>query len=225
MSLENLDEYILEFQNYKEGNYKFGNYWTKEQILDEFSKGKIFVLKGGLRIGDWTFTILMFAIGLITGTILSFFYIGLGVFMFCFWLFFGSISFIKLRHLLVIGPLGVFYRKIFNSGVFSWNNVLKIEGRIVTYFFRLPLTTAEVKVILMTRKKKRFASHLYLNKEFSKKVHREMFINLFYIYYKLGQNKTPKGTSYTSYTCKLCGFKLTTEAEFCPKCGLRIMLS
>ena len=33
MSIENLDDYILEFQKYKEGEYKFGNYQTVDHIL------------------------------------------------------------------------------------------------------------------------------------------------------------------------------------------------
>jgi len=182
-SLEDLSK---EYYKYKEKKYKFGKYGTREQILDEFSKGKIFVLKGGLRIVDWTFVIVFLAIGLIAGIPLSFFYIGLGVFMFCFWAFFASIFFIKLRNLLVISPLGVFYRKILSSGVFSWNNVNNVKGSIRTY---RGFSWAEVTIYITYGRKIKFGSNAYLNKEFPKKVKMEMFFTLFYIYFQRGKKK------------------------------------
>ncbi|MFX1345806.1 MAG: zinc ribbon domain-containing protein [Promethearchaeota archaeon] len=221
----NLDEYILEFKNYKRGNYKFGNYSTKEQILNEFLKGKIFVLKGGLRVGDWILTLLMFGIALVSLFAILLPDPDLGIFIIplIFTLPTGSLMLLKPRRLLVIGPLGVSYRKILSLGVFSWKDIINIKHFTQTY--RGSNIGVVVKLLISNGRKIRFGSNNYLNKEFPKKIHREMFINLFYIYFKLGQNKTSKGPSYTSYTCKLCGFKLTTEAEFCPQCGLRIMLT
>jgi len=200
LTLENLDDYILEFQNYKEGNYKFGKYWTNEQIQNEFLKGKIFVLKGGLRFDGWfviifSWIVLLASLGLSIASFiwneilfqisLALFIAGITSSLLC------SILFIKLRRFLVIGPLGVYYQKIINKGFFLWNKVVKIEGKIVTPEL---LTTAEVKVYLLNRRKKKFYSESYLNKEFSKKNEFKMFINLFYIYFKLGQNKIPQSS-------------------------------
>lgn len=199
MTLENLDDYILEFQNYKEGNYKFGKYWTNEQIQNEFLKGKIFVLKGGLRFEGW-FVIIFFWILLLASLGVSIagfiwneilFPISLALFILDItWFPLIPILLLKLRRFLVIGPLGVYYQKIINKGFFLWNKVVKIEGKIETY----ELATAEVKVYLLNRRKKKFYSKSYLNKEFSKKNEFDMFINLFYIYFKLGQNKIPQSS-------------------------------
>ena len=40
MTLENLDEYILEFQNYREGNYDYGTLTTKNDITKAIENGK-----------------------------------------------------------------------------------------------------------------------------------------------------------------------------------------
>ena len=62
MTLENLDEYILEFQNYREGNYDYGTLTTKNDItkaiengkkivfLKNKSEGKIYLTLGGALI-------------------------------------------------------------------------------------------------------------------------------------------------------------------------------
>lgn len=175
-----------EYHKYKEKMYKFGKYGTKYQIHNEFLQGKVFILKGGLRGIDWTIFSIILAMGLIMGISLSLFYIGLGVFMFCFWASFASIFFIKLRNLVVVSPLGVFYRKILSSGVFSWQDVANVKGIVRTY---RGSSWTVVTIYLSPYTKIKLASRAYLNKEFPKKIEKEMFFALFYIYFKLGQDK------------------------------------
>jgi hypothetical protein len=106
-----------EYQNYKQKKYNFGRYGTKDQIRNEFLNGKTFVLKGGLRSGDWGSLILFCTFGLfmfIIITLMSFFrpgdflfFLGLGFFWLFFWLFFASILLLKMRNLIVVGTSGV----------------------------------------------------------------------------------------------------------------------
>ncbi|MFW9785263.1 MAG: hypothetical protein ACFFFB_23490, partial [Candidatus Heimdallarchaeota archaeon] len=49
-SLEDLRE---EYYKYKEKQYEFGRYKSEYQIQKAFDKGKIFVLKGGIRGTSW----------------------------------------------------------------------------------------------------------------------------------------------------------------------------
>lgn len=234
MTIENLNEYFLEYQNYKEGNYKFGNYRTREHIFDDFYNGKIFVIKGGLRNYDLLlllvlpmtnllFSLSFFLAGFIVNDVLfwgSLIFFLLGVLMFIF----NSILFLKYRRFLVIGPKGVYYRKTKETGFFSWDDVLKIEESIRThrkYPIMFPLTTAKVEIYLKTQRKKIFSSHLYVYKEFSQKFHQELFISLFQIYCKLGQNRR---TEINSIACKICGIKLTKNDKFCSECSLKMKL-
>ncbi|MFX0035165.1 MAG: hypothetical protein ACFE9I_05945 [Candidatus Hermodarchaeota archaeon] len=180
--IKNLDEYLLEYQKYKKGNYQFGNYSTKEEILGEFLKGKIFVLKGGLNIGGWILTILMFVI-----VIVSFFALFIpdpGSVLFITFPILGlpviSFSLLTSRVFLVICPLGFYYRKILSSGIFSWIEVNNIKYFTQTYMGIK--VQGIVKIYMFNGGKIRFGSATYLNKEFRRKVKKEIFLNLFYIY-------------------------------------------
>jgi hypothetical protein len=189
MSLGNLNEYYLEYQKYKEGKYQFGNYSTKEQIVDEFYKNKRFVLKGGLGVGMWILTILMFVISSISLYALFLPDPELGIFIIPFIFTFptGLISLLSHRKFLVIGPLGVSYRKILSSGIFSWNDVNNITH--FTQKFKGFTTGVVVKISISYGRKIRFGSSLYLNKEFRRKFKKELFLALFYIYSQLGKKK------------------------------------
>lgn len=184
-----LEDLRKEYHKYKEKKYKFGKYGTREQIKNEFLKGKIFVLKGGLGVGGWILTILMFAI-----TLLSLFMSldpDTGIFIILVFLTFplGLFPLLTLRGFLVIGPLGVYYQKILSSGVFSWKNVNNIKHFTQTYSGFT--TGVVVKIYIYHGRKIRFGSSNYLNKEFPRKVGREMFVTLFYIYSQLGKNHFP----------------------------------
>ena len=41
------------FRQFKEGNYQFGMYNSKNDIKEAFNEGKIFVLKGGLNSREY----------------------------------------------------------------------------------------------------------------------------------------------------------------------------
>jgi len=181
--MKNLDRYFLEYQKYKEGSYQFGNYSTKEQIHEEFLKGKIFVLKGGLRVVDWISMILLLTIVIVSILILFYYHDPSSVLFIPFPIFLlpvGSIMLLTPRIFLVIGPLGVYYRKILSSGAFSWNEVIDIK-HFTQRYKRINLGVA-VKIYFSDGRKIKFLSGAYLNKEFRRKVKKEMFLNLFYIY-------------------------------------------
>lgn len=186
-----LEELKEEYQIYKKKEYNFGRYYgygIREQIQNEFSKGKIFVLKGGLRIEDWILMITLYGAGLIGFIITLFYSMGMGIALFIFYLLFfvfiTLIFLIKLRNFLVIGPLGVYYRKIIRSGSFSWSNVSRIEGieRFRSKFF---ITTFIATIYLSSGEKIRFQSRTYLNKEFPRESEGEMFFKLLDTYFKL----------------------------------------
>ena len=97
---------------------------------------------------------------------------------------------VNLRKFLVVGPSGVYYRKILGKGFFLWNNVYEIEARTILSFSSLSIEFAKVMIHLIDGKTKKFQSNFYKNKEFSKKVYSEMFLNLFHIYFNLGKEST-----------------------------------
>ncbi|MCK4286019.1 MAG: hypothetical protein KAX18_07440, partial [Candidatus Lokiarchaeota archaeon] len=193
---------IKEYDNYKEKKYKFGKYGTREQIRNEFLKGKKFVLKGGLRVGGWILTILMFAIALVSlvAVLLPNLdpYMGIFILPFIFTFPTGLLSLLTLRRFLVIGPLGVYYRKALSSGVFSWKDVNNIKSFTQTY--RGFTIGVIVKIYMPYGRKIRFGSSNYLNKEFPKKIEREMFLTLFYIYSQRRQKKISQSSIKKSVT-------------------------
>ncbi len=170
-----------EYDKYKEKKYRFGKYRTREQILDEFFKGKIFVLKGGLSIRIWILTILMFAISSISLYALLLPDPDLGVFIIPFILTFstGLLSILTLRNFLVIGPTGAYYRKALSSGFFSWDKVDYLIGSTQAY---MSSTWALVTIYFFSGKKIKFGSNTYHCYEFQKNVKKKMFFTLFNIY-------------------------------------------
>ncbi len=193
MILEDLKE---EYHNYKKKKYRFGRYGTSKQIQNEFSKGKTFVLKGGLRGLEWNCIILFFLLGsaipIFTLVLVAIPY-EVGIFSFFVFVPIGLIFFLGLRNLLVIGPSGVYYRKILSSGSFSWNSVANIEGFIRTTLSSIFGTVTSLVVVkLSSGAKIRFQSRTYSNKEFFKypeHLEGEMFLKLFNIYFKLGRKQ------------------------------------
>jgi hypothetical protein len=186
-----------EYQNYKQKKYNFGRYGTKDQIRNEFLNGKTFVLKGGLRSGDWGSLILFCTFGLfmfIIITLMSFFrpgdflfFLGLGFFWLFFWLFFASILLLKMRNLIVVGTSGVYYRKILNKGFFLWDEISYIEGKTIKDPIIYKISTIVI-IYKSSGKKIKFRSRPYLLKEIPKHVEHEIFPILFKIYFELGRN-------------------------------------
>ena len=96
-----------------------------------------------------------------------------------------------IRRFVIIGPLGVYYRRVIRKGFFEWKNVTLAHGSIHTTRggYRRPLVTiARVIVILPNNTEVILDSGGYGNKEFVRKVKREMFLRLFKIYSKLGRD-------------------------------------
>lgn len=185
-----LDILEEEYKEYKKKNYNFGKYGTIAQIRNEFRKGKTFVLKGGLRFTDWVFIIFFFGLGLfmlILVAVISVEFIEFGIFFIVLFTFLASMFLIKLRNLIVIGPSGVYYQKILSKGSFLWHNVASIKGYNLKYIYSGRENTI-VKLYLRNGERKKFLLRVYLMKEFPKAVEREMFINLFKVYYELGKN-------------------------------------
>ena len=104
------------------------------------------------------------------------------------WFFFSSFLFLSLRKFLVISSSGVYYRQIIRKGLFSWNEVSKIEGITKESYPDVAKLFGLVKIFLLNGKKIKFASNWYKNKEFFKKVYVEMFFNLFDINLKLSKS-------------------------------------
>jgi len=178
--------------NYKKKNYEFGKYSIRQQIQDEFLRGKIFVLKGGLEIGVLIFLIIWLIVPLGIISVLNFIYetfnwielVFLFFIIFIMWFSISSFYFTNLIEFLVIGPSGVYYRKIIRKGFFSWENVSKIEGNTSGPIYPIIKKFATLKVYLFSGEKIKFQSNHYQHREFSNKVYWEMFLNLFYIYSK-----------------------------------------
>lgn len=189
-----LEELKEAYKNYKKGEYTFGKYGTGDQIEKAFLDGKIFVLKGNKKIFLICIIVLIITVGAI-------FFWGIDEDYFIIILIASSIAisivefFIiilcitVIRWFAVIGPSGVYYRRVIKKGYFQWKNVTIAKGSIHTTSggFRTPsVTTARVTIILPNKEEVLFDSGRYGNKEFVRKVKRVMFLRLFQIYYELG---------------------------------------
>lgn len=186
MHSENHIEQLKEvYNNYKEKKYNFGKYKTINQIREEYLNGKVFVLKGGLRHVDWAILIITSIFGLIFLISLSFFHIGVALFIFIFWTFWPSLLLLKLRLVLVISSMGVYYQKSMSKGFFLWENVRDINGKVKMNEL---IEAMRVTLYLPQGVKKSFLSQSYLIKEFPKELELEMFFSLFKIPYDLRKN-------------------------------------
>ncbi|MFX1386895.1 MAG: hypothetical protein ACFE9M_06750 [Promethearchaeota archaeon] len=197
MSMENSgdnwrEELKKALHKYKKKNYEFGNYWIRQQIRDEFFRRKIFVLKGGLEVGVMIFLIIWLIVPLVTISLLNLIYetfnwievLLLFFIIIIMWFSISSLYFTNLIEFLIIGPSGVYYRKVLRKGFFSWENVSKIEGNTSGPIYPVIKKFATLKIYLFSGKKIKFSSNHYQNREFSKKAYSDMFLNLFYIYSK-----------------------------------------
>lgn len=179
--------------NYKKKNYKYDKYWTSEQIHDAFLRKKIFVLKGGVFL-FWLIILLPFVVifililVMIPSIIENWNLIKLLdplIIISIYWLIMCTPFFLILRRFLVISSSGVYYRNYIRKNIFAWEDVSKIEG-----IEKNPKpVVADVEIYLLNGKKIKFASNLYKNREFSKKVYVEMFFNLFNSNFKLSKDR------------------------------------
>ena len=193
-----LDEFKEVYYKYKKGKYTFGKYGTGEQIQKAFLDGKIFVLRGSDKISIICILIMLilvvsstlyvglddeYIIIVLTSHVISSSIVGISVIF---------IHIILKRRFIVIGPSGVYYRKIIKTGYFQWRDVTIAEGTIHTTrgggYMRPPMTTTQITIILPNEEKIRFESGPYGNKEFVRKVKRVMFLRLFQIYSKLAKD-------------------------------------
>ena len=193
-----LEELVEVFRGYNKGKYIFGKYGTGEQIERAFLGGKIFVLKGPKSV----FLIPLIFVPIFAVYLLYFFPVeeelfipilimkSIAISFLGFFFIIFSITFI--RHFVVIGPLGFYYRRVFKKGCFHWKDVILAQASIHTTkggYRRPTVTLGRVEIILHNGRKIRFESGRYRKKEFpsGREVKRLMFIRLFKIYYELGK--------------------------------------
>ncbi|MFX0181179.1 MAG: hypothetical protein ACFE78_13415 [Candidatus Hodarchaeota archaeon] len=195
---DTLEELKEAYKSYKKGEYTFGKYWTGDQIEKAFLDGKIFVLKGSIKI-----FLPIFLLMLIPVFVFFFFVIDVEYFIIPISISIPFAGFLVLiicvtiiRWFVVVGPSGVYYRNVIKRGYFQWKNVTlakasihTTEGDIFPHYFKPSVTTARVIIKLPNKKKVRFDLERYGHKEFVRKVRRVMFIRLFQIYYKLAKDK------------------------------------
>jgi len=202
-----LEELKEAYKNYKKGIYTFGKYGTGEQIERAFVEGKIFVLKGAKHILSLfimipiLYAILMpmiisLSLGESSEIMIPITSIMIPVI--------GSLILLPIcipiiRALVVIGPSGFYYRRVFKKGCFRWNDVTLAQASIHTTkpgYRRPPVTLGRVEIIFpgikrVEKRRLRFDSGVYRKKEFpsGREVKRVMFIRLFEIYSKLGKRQ------------------------------------
>ncbi len=196
-----LEELKEVFKGYKKGKYTFGKYGTGEQIERAFMEGKIFVLKGAKSIFS-LFIIIPIMYAILMPLIMQTFS-GESYFMIMLFsieipivvsLLLFPICITHIRHFVVIGPSGFYYRNVIKKGCFHWKDVILAQASIHTTrggYRRPPVTLGRVEIILPDNEKARFDSGNYRKKEFpsGRAVKRVLFIRLFEIYSGLGKRQ------------------------------------
>ncbi|MFX1390008.1 MAG: hypothetical protein ACFE9Z_08105 [Promethearchaeota archaeon] len=188
MNKDNLIQDLKDkYQKYKQKEYHFGCYETKDQLREAFIKGKIFVIKGGLRLGDWILMVILILWAIVVLVIsLSFLLIILAISLFCFWMFLGLILLVKLRMVIVISSQGVYYQRTLSKGFFLWDSVADVRWKILTTEYT---TSMRVVIYFFHGEKIKFGSGPFILKEFPKKIKKEMFFNVFKIGFDLRRNQ------------------------------------
>lgn len=187
MEIENLKE---TYEKYKNRSYNFGRYSTDQDISKAFSEGKIFVMKGGFDTTDYFLLILCWIIALIMLCVFLIYPLeNLGILSFFGMVLFvilGSATFIKYLRFLIVGPQGVFFRT-FNKKekFFKWDELINIQDNGRRYRSMEPST---VICYLLERTKYKFTARNYVNKEFTRKNYKYLFVRLFVIYKGLAKN-------------------------------------
>ncbi|MHA1931430.1 MAG: hypothetical protein ACW96X_02760 [Promethearchaeota archaeon] len=184
---------------YKKRKKNRDKIWTSTQLKDYFLRKKIFVLRGEIGIVSWvilSFPLVTLILALsIMNPIYETFTMNEILYIFIiaviFWFSIISPFFIILRGFLVISSSGVYYRKFFRKKHFAWNEISKLRGTTKEDYPNLTKQFALVTITFLDGKKINFASNKYKNRDFSKKVYIEMFLNLFNINFKLPKNKFP----------------------------------
>jgi len=99
--MDNLDDYILSFQNYKEGNYEYETITSQNDVREAVENGKKFVFTiAGAKI-ELIFGLIFISIGLII-TLSLYAFVGIEAFTFDL-----SIFMIRLLPIFVFAPLGL----------------------------------------------------------------------------------------------------------------------
>lgn len=223
MEIDNtLDELKEAYQNYKKGEYIFGEYGVADQIKDAFHNGKIFVLTSSNK-SFWVLLllfILIYPFGIMIGTLWvdKEFFLDMLLTFVIFAISIGTLTLFLIillkRNFVVIGPSGIYYRKIITTNCFQWNEITVAErgvqaiktriwypGRVLGSI-RVTTFVAVVNIILPDGDQIKFNSVRYKSTEFVDLVKREMFICLFLIYSELSdieyreRFRTDKNTKY-----------------------------
>ena len=189
-----LEELIKSYNSYKKGEYTFGKYETEFDLVQAFFEGKIFMLEGS-NIG--IYLCLLFAAIFLLIIILSPFFFPFYEIYFSFvisiTLFIIEIPLIIFgivikRRFVVIGPLGVYYRRYSRREFFLWkdiNPIIETKTAHLRYGMSFPITV--ITIITRNNKRLRFGHGQYKKKEFPYLVREEMFYRLFQIYFKFGK--------------------------------------
>ncbi|MFX0181180.1 MAG: hypothetical protein ACFE78_13420, partial [Candidatus Hodarchaeota archaeon] len=126
-----LEELKEAYKSYKKGEYTFGKYWTGDQIEKAFLDGKIFVLKGSIKI-------FLPIVLLIVIPVFVFFFImiideeyfiisiSISIPLAGFLILIVCVTII--RWFVVVGPSGVYYRNVIKRGYFQWKSVTLIKA-------------------------------------------------------------------------------------------------
>ncbi len=192
---DSIEELERVYNSYKNGEYAFGKYETKFDLVQAFLEGKIFVLKGS-NIGIYIciimsviflFIIIFFSLfvdirpspTLVISIVLSITEIPLIVF-----------AIIIKRRFVVIGPYGLYYRRYSKKDFFLWKDVdPKKEKKPVRLKYGMTAYVTVITIITPNSKKIRFLHGQYKKKEFPSLVKEKMFYRLFQIYFEFGKRQ------------------------------------
>jgi len=196
--MDNIDEYFLSFQNYKEGKYEYETIDSLNDIKNAVRNGKKFVFtKPGIKIAI-ILGIIIISIGLIiTLSLYAFFGIealtfDLVVFIFSFLPIFifaplGLILLIaglwNLTNFMVLGAEGIVYKKRGDIKSCKWKDVSMDIVENTSDISKL-----EYKVIYISMPNGDILKHInYATKEFPKKIGINMAFLTFLSYYNYGK--------------------------------------
>lgn len=202
------------YKSYRKKNYPYGKYWTMEDLEYAFIKGKIFVLSFPVTLTVLSIFFFILAVTWLISFVIiistwinsgTFQMMDLGLYLFLFFVLeiplvtiIIGLSFER-RRVLVIGPSGVYYRKVIKTGYFRWSDVIAWKGSTITQTGpkRSLITFAKV-MVRVSGETIYFKSSSYSLKEFAKKLKLQMFLKLFQTYSELAilvRNSKTIGTS------------------------------
>ncbi len=148
-------ELLHQLANYRKGNYQYGKYRYEGDIIRARTSGKIFLLRGALKSGDWG----LIAICLVPTPFLLIDPVPSLVTLSIVMALFIPLFFLKYGSTLVIGPRGFIKFNLFGKKVFLWQEVVEIRGELQNW-------TMILKGFFIDGTKCKCNSHFYTKKEF-----------------------------------------------------------